>query len=243
MSNKKQHPFCRYSQLTEKTLNVELQVHTNWTDGKGDVATLLALAQQKNLGAIAFTEHVRHTTDWFDAFAKAVREGAKQTPDLVVYLACEAKALDTCGTLDVNDDILHACEMVLGSVHTFPKNLNGIADYKTASYDDFAKAEFELALGLVMHAPIHVLAHPGGMSLRKFGRFPDHYYKTLMQASLQTGVAIEINSSYMRDIPAFLDLCREIDPVVSIGSDVHDLEDMARCRDEVLKVRNKKGDV
>ena len=50
------------------------------------------------------------------------------------------------------------------------------------------------------------------------------------------GVAIEINSSYLVDVDAFLRLCQEVDPIVSIGSDAHKLEELGRCRD-VLRAR------
>jgi putative hydrolase len=53
----------------------------------------------------------------------------------------------------------------------------------------------------------------------------------LMEKSLTRGVAIEISASYLHDAAAFLGLCREINPFVSIGSDMHKLADVGGCRD------------
>jgi len=85
-------------------------------------------------------------------------------------------------------------------------------------------------------APIDVLGHPGGMSLRRHGRFPEKYFRALMTSTLERRIAIEINSSYLVDMPAFLALCEEINPYVSIGSDAHRLSELGRCRDQLLEL-------
>jgi putative hydrolase len=46
-----------------------------------------------------------------------------------------------------------------------------------------------------------------------------------------TAVAIEINTSYLRDVDGFLKLCTEVNPYVSVGSDAHTLETIGQCRD------------
>ena len=57
-----------------------------------------------------------------------------------------------------------------------------------------------------------------------------------MIEALKSETAVEINSSYLVDPEGFLRLCAEINPIVSIGSDVHKLEEMGRCRD-MLRAR------
>jgi len=49
--------------------------------------------------------------------------------------------------------------------------------------------------------------------------------------SAKTAVAIEINTSYLRDVDGFLKLCTVVNPYVSIGSDAHTLEAIGQCRD------------
>ena len=123
-----------------------------------------------------------------------------------VYVGVETKALDADGTLDAPPEALAEVELVLGSVHRFPDGDGRLIAPEALSYEDAARRELELALGLVRRAPIHVLAHPGGMCQRAFGRFPEEYFVTLMEAALERGVAIEINTAYTRDLDGFLAL-------------------------------------
>jgi len=218
--------------LTPPDVNVEYQVHTTQTDGEGTIVQILARARQQALDAIAFTEHVRMETNWFPAFAQAVRAAAADYNDLIVYVGCEAKALNMLGALDVTGEILAECNLVLGSVHRFPDGNGGYVDWRVLSDQDFARTEFDLAMGLIQVAPIHVLAHPGGMFQRQRHKpFPTPYLREMMEAGRAFGVAIEINTSYLVDVESFLELCAEIDPIVSIGSDAHKLDEIAHCRD------------
>ncbi len=222
----------RYADLTSEDLNIEFQVHTTQTDGQASVAEILRAASVCGLAAIALTEHVRMETDWFPEFASAVREEAKAYPDLRVYVGCEAKALDLNGSLDVTKKIVDECDIVLGSVHRFPGEGGGYADWDQMKDAEFAKMEHDLSLGMMRFAPITVLAHPGGMFQRRRKQpFPEIWIRSLMSASIETGVAIEINSSYLRDTDGFLSLCQEINPYISIGSDSHTLDTLGQCRD------------
>lgn len=230
--------FVRYRDLTAADINVELHAHTTQTDGKASIEDMIRVAHERGLAALALTEHVRRDTPWFSEWAANVRRAAQAYPDLTVYVGCEAKALDTDGALDVSDEIRAESNLVVGVVHRFPDGQGGLLNWNTLSEAEFARMEFELARGLLRTAPIHVLGHPGGMYQRKFKRpFPADYFAALMEASLERGIAFEISTSYLVDAPAFLDLCQQINPVVSIGSDVHDLAVMATCRDTLMSLR------
>lgn len=223
--------FVRFRDLEPDLLNVEYQVHTDRTDGEASVADVLDAAEEKELAAVAFTEHVRRDTAWFPDFARQVRERAERHPELRVYVGCEAKALDDRGSLDASEDVLDLCDVVLGSVHRFPDGRGGVLEFSDVDPERFARMEADLAIGLLRTAPIHVLAHPGGMYQRRFGAYPDYLFREMMEASLERGVAIEINSSYLVDFDAFLRLCDEVNPYVSIGSDAHRLAELGACRD------------
>ena len=229
-------PFRRFSDLDRAAINVDLQVHTTQTDGRASITEILDAAQRRGLSIIAFTEHVRRDTAWFADFARTVRQEAKAYPDLRVLVGCEAKALDTNGALDAPEAVLAECDLVLGSVHRFPDGKGGLLNFADLSAAECAETECALALGLLRHAPVHVLAHPGGMTLRRHGAYPVELFRQMLIASLERNIAVEINSSYLRDVPAFLKLCAEINPYVSIGSDVHGLEELGRCRDLLLEI-------
>lgn len=226
--------FARFRDLAPADLNVDLQIHTDQTDGEASVEQVLAAAAERGLGAIAFTEHVRVSTDWFDGFAARIRRASAAVPGVTAFVGCEAKALDPRGGFDCPESILRACDVVLGSVHRLPDGRGGFLRFEEMPPDELAEMECEYALGLMRGAPIHVLAHPGGMYQRHVGVYPEHLFRRMMEASVQTGVAVEINSSYLRDVHAFLRLCQEIDPWVSVGSDAHRLDELGRCRDTLL---------
>ncbi|ASY72198.1 putative hydrolase [Sinorhizobium fredii] len=228
--------FSRFRGLSREQLNVELQVHTNWTDGEATVLEVLQTAKKRGLAELAFTEHVREDTSWFPDFKAEIYSAVDAVGDMRVYVGCETKAMDDDGRLDVSQSVLDACDIVLGVVHRLPDGQGGYLDFKQLSFEETAEIEFRLSMGMIANAPIDVLGHPGGMSLRRYGRFPEDYFRALMKATLERGIAIEINSSYLDDMPGFLALCDEINPFVSIGSDAHKLSELGRCRDRLLEL-------
>ncbi len=235
MNDSRMRPeFVRFRDLTPELVNRDFQVHTVATDGRGTVRELIDLAAEIGLGEMAFTEHVRKTSTYFGAFAAEVR-AAREGASLPVFVGIEAKADSDDGDLDASPEILADAEIVLGSVHRFP--IGGeLVEAKTMSYEEASQREFRLAMGLIRNAPIDVLSHPGGMCQRAFGEFPADLFEELMEASISRSVAIEINSSYTRDMDSFLELCAKVNPLISVGSDVHRLDDLGSCR-TILKGR------
>jgi putative hydrolase len=226
--------FYRFCDLTRERVNVEYQVHTNRTDGEETIQDLLEEASRKKLSGIAFTEHVRKSSEWFADFKEEVVRHRSNVSSIDIYVGCEAKAIDAEGGLDASRDALAQSDIVLGSVHGFPSSLLAGRSMNELQAEECSEIEFELSLGLLRGAPIDVLAHPGGMCCRKFGSFPDKYYEILMKESLKRRIAIEINSSYIADLTSFLRLCSANNPYVSIGSDVHRLQEVGKCRDMLL---------
>jgi putative hydrolase len=159
-----------------------------------------------------------------------------------VLVGCEAKALDADGTLDVSDSILAEADLVLGSVHRIPNGSGGFFEFQAMPSTELADVELRFAVGLLKGAPIDVLAHPGGMYQRFKGPFPVDYFRELLNESVRCETAMEISSSYLREPGTFMDLCAELNPHVSIGSDVHELRAMGSCRDLVRSYLNGKSE-
>lgn len=234
MSPHRYHQFARFLDLNGSDINCDLHLHTNRTDGKADINTIIRHAVHRGLNRIAFTEHVRRDSNWFQEFACKVREERKSYKEIEILVGCEAKTLDTQGTLDVTDEILAECDIVLGCVHRFPDNRGGYLDLSTLSQEEFAQVEFELALGLLGGAPIDILAHPGGMYFKRYNSdLPNPMMKKVLEKSLEQKIAVEINTSYLGNFPIFLKLCAEINPYISIGSDLHCLDQIGKCRDQL----------
>jgi len=212
-----------------------MHMHTNRTDGEASISAIMSRAVEQGLSCVAFTEHVRRDTKWFLEFAGEVRTTQESYPQLEVLVGCEAKALNKRGLLDATNEILAECDIVLGSVHRFPDGQGGYIDFSTLSQEKLAQMEYELALGLLDAAPIDVLAHPGGMYFRQYAAdFPTALMCQLLEKSLEREIAIEISSSYLRDFGTFLQLCAEVNPYVSIGSDMHRLKKLGDCRNQLL---------
>lgn len=221
--------FLRFSELNAVWGNREMHMHTTQTDGKGSIMQVLQRAAEVGLAEIAFTEHVRADSDWFPGFAAEVRKLSLAVP-LRTLVGAEVRIADFKGSLDVSPAIREQCDILLASVHRFPDRDGKRMSFSDVPRDEFAEIEFNLALGLVRKGDADVLAHPGGMSCRWIGSFPDELYRALMKAAAKSGVAVEINSSYITDFGKFLSFLEEADPYVSIGSDAHLLSQVGECR-------------
>jgi putative hydrolase len=213
-----------------------LHVHTNRTDGEAGVDAILRTAVERKLDRIAFTEHVRRGSSWFHEFAREVREKSRAYPQLEVLVGCETKALDASGNLDASDAILADCDIVLGSVHRFSDGADGFVDTGPLTREEFAQLECAWALGLLRSGRIDVLAHPGGMYARRHASdLPDDLLRRILATSVEREIAVEVNSSYAQDPDRLLNLYDELNPFVSIASDMHRLERLGHCRDLIIE--------
>lgn len=224
--------FHRFDALTEDLISRDFQVHTNWTDGKGTVREVLEKARECKIDQIAFTEHARHTSTYYPAFFEEVDREAERFHDITVYRGFEVKIRDFNGGLDISDDMRASAEIVLASVHSLPTEDHGVMHAKNVSRETAIETELRLSLGVVRAGGADVLSHPGGMSCRFHGGFPMEYYDEILTAISPTDMAFEINYSYHASFMSdLLTLVSKHNPIVSIGSDVHDLDTMGRCRD------------
>ncbi|MHC1696855.1 MAG: PHP domain-containing protein [Geobacteraceae bacterium] len=220
--------FKHFRELNPKFLDCDMHIHTLYTDGKSSIGELIARAETNGLNMIAFTEHVRADSKWFSAFADEVRElGDKSW--VTVLVGAEARIINNDGELDISDSIRGECDIILGSVHRFTDAAGGYRPFSEVPASEFPGLEFDLALGYLRHGRGDVLAHPGGMS-NKFGHgFPDELQRILMRESSNRGIAIELNSKYILDMKGFCILAAEENPLISIGSDAHDLFELGSC--------------
>lgn len=231
--------FKHFNQLTDKDINIDYHIHTNQTDGHDSIDTIIKESLVKGLKGIAFTEHVRTSSDWFSEFADNVREAASHHPNIEVLVGAETKALDYQGGLDITVETLTKSDIILGSVHRIPDGKGGAIKFTDLKPRELAEIEFELARGMLKHSPIDVLAHPGGVYSLNHGAFPTRYFKELMYYAKVNDKAIEFSSRYLKNHYDFLSLCGEISPLVSIGSDVHNAKDIGSCRDTLHKFEYK----
>ena len=227
--------FLRFNDLYEKIPRQDFHIHTDITDGKSTMEEYIESAIQKKLEEIAFTEHVRKDSMWFDSFiskVKKLREGC----NLKIYYGIEAKAIDFEGRIDATSHMMKESEIVLGAVHRYPEGKGGFIDMKTLSEEKAAEIEFKLALGLLKYGEIDVLAHPGGFFESFFSDFPEDYLRILFKESIKRKIAIEFNSKYIKNIKSYFELCKEANPFISLGSGAHNITELGNSVKLIRKV-------
>ncbi|MCX6750958.1 MAG: histidinol-phosphatase [Candidatus Pacearchaeota archaeon] len=190
---------------------------------------------------MAFTEHVNKNTDWFDDFKKRI-DALKNNKHIKIFFGIEAGTVDFNGTLNATQEIIRKSDIVLGVVHRYPNGRGGLIalnETKDLGQDKAAEVEFKLALALINNKNVDVLGHPFGVYSKFFNRFPEGYMKELLIESLKKDKSVEINTKYIFEKDRFFKLLKEINPYVSIGSDAHSREEIARSFDMIRKVVKK----
>lgn len=228
----------RFNELTKSVIYCDYHIHTVQTDGHATVEEYIQAAIKKGLKEIAFTEHVRKSTGWYDSFVKEVKNLKKKYKSkLTIFYGIEAKILDYDGNIDATEDMIHKSEIVLGSVHRYPRGDGNYLNFQELSCDNAAKIEFKLACAIVKNPNVDVVAHPGGVFEKQFNTiFPRKYLEEIIIIANHYGKAIEINSSYLKDPSSLFNLCSKLNPFVSLGSDAHNTMQLGN----VIKLMNRK---
>lgn len=207
----------------------DFHMHTTWTDGENSVSDMYKQAVGHGIERILFSEHARKTSgDWFPKFAAEVRALPKQPCEALVGVECKVESFD--GKLDVSENIRHACDLVMASVHRFP----GETVVKPGAESGYSRAEaveteFRLAMAALRNPGVDILGHPFGMCYRRFGIAPPpDLVRELIRESARTGVAFEINARYHPNPRELADWCVADGAVVSLGSNAHKPEEIGR---------------
>jgi putative hydrolase len=207
----------------------DYHIHTTFTDGSSTIEEYIQTGINCRLQAIVFTEHVRKTSPWYLEFVETIEtlRGSYKN-NLDIFHGIETKILNTDGELDATDEMLDTAELVLGSVHRFPghNSAPAVANYHL-SEKEFAKTELELGKAILKNPDVDVLAHPGGMFMRYFKKnVPLGFMEELIDITNRHHRAIEINSSYLKDISLDTEPFLRMNPRISPGSDAHKKDEL-----------------
>lgn len=217
-------------ELTPAAMATDMHLHTAYTDGHASAAEMLAAARAAGLCLVAFTEHVRRGSDWYDAFYREVRRAASAHPAVRVLVGLEAKALDLSGGLDADEATLGRAEVVLGACHNYPDGRGGFVPAGELSAVQAAEIEFQALWELLDHPELDVLAHPGALTRKHFGFFPEEGLRLLVWKAARNGRAVELNGEYTppAEFERLLGWCRSEGAWVSLGSNAHRTEEVGR---------------
>ncbi len=128
------------------------------------------------------------------------------------------------GSLDLKDDILKECEVVLASVHS-----------------RFNMEEGEMTrriIKAIKNPHVHILAHPTGRLILEREAYKVNL-KEIIQAAIDNGVILEINAYPdrldLRDVDARL--AKEMGAKLAINTDAHSTQQMELMRFGVFTAR------
>ncbi len=205
----------------------ELHSHTTASDGKMSIEESAAIAKSRGFHTLAITDHSQSSAvagglspERLRTHIKAVREANKKVEGITILPGSEVDIL-VDGTLDYDDDLLGALDVVVASPH--------------AGLRAKPKQATKRLLKAIEHPLVHIIGHPTGRLIeRRPGIEPD--MNEIFAAAIEHNVALEINAHWMR-----LDLrdthvraAVEAGCLIAIDCDVHHADDYDNLRFGVL---------
>jgi DNA polymerase (family 10) len=108
-----------------KDVKADLQVHSNWSDGKLTMAEMARLEAKHGMKVVAFTDHsvslgVTGGLSMADHKKQAaeIKKAQKQVGDSITILHASEVEIKADGKLDYPDEFLKSLDLVLASLHT-----------------------------------------------------------------------------------------------------------------------------
>ncbi len=192
----------------------DLQMHTKATDGKNSIAEMAHKAKEMGYAYIAITDHSKavRVAGGLDekGLAKHLQEIEKVGREVSGMRILKGVEVDILadGSLDLKDDILKKCDVVLASVHS-----------------RFNMEEGEMTrriIKAIQNPHVSILAHPTGRLILEREAYKVNL-KEVFQAAIDRGVVLEINAYPdrldLRDVDARM--AREMGAKLAISTDAH----------------------
>jgi DNA polymerase (family 10) len=231
--------------IEEADLRGDLHSHSDWSDGHHPIEVMAEHARRRGYAYQVLTDHSRSLAIAHGLTPERVAEQVAIVARLNARFAAEEAAgtappetpvegfrlLHGCeleiradGTLDFEDDLLAAYDLVVASVHVARRQ----------SRDELTRR----TLNAIRSPHVDVIAHPSG---RKIGERDDLDldWEVIYAEAARTGTALELNGS-----PPRLDLAVErarravaVGCVVAIDSDAHDIKELDYVRWGISQAR------
>jgi DNA polymerase (family 10) len=199
----------------------DLHTHSNWSDGRDSVDTMVRAAKQLGYEYVAITDHSerawssrRLALDEVPQQRAEIESLRRKIPGIEILHGIEVDIMGD-GSLDFDDGVLEGFDIVLASLHD-PCEQDG-----PQLTDRYVKA--------IHHPLVNVITHPANRSPARSSGF-DLNFDALFQAAAETGTAMEIDGA-----PGHLDMDGAIarraaaaGVTIVIDSDCHRAEWLAR---------------
>ena len=234
---------------------VDYHIHSVFSDGEGDLGSILRMAKSQMLECIAITDH-------YDPYQPAGAGNPNQNqPDLKTFRNRFFKArleIDSpdepqmifgAETGPVSSEALYeTCDMVIGSAHYVtgyaadPANNGGVFNEK------YWDAYRDTVIKIIKDPYIDIIGHIEGYlplapllnrqttfeERREMDReiarryFTDGFWEKVIQNALRYGKVIEVHGMTQTPRPYYLQKAVRAGISVSVGSDAHRLSDIGR---------------
>ncbi len=213
--------------ITADDIRAELHSHTVASDGEMEIHESAGIAEKRGFHTLAITDHSQSSAvanglkpDRLRAHIGRIREIDRETPGIRILAGSEVDIL-VDGSLDYDDDLLAALDVVVASPHA------GLKAKPAQATKRLLKA--------IEHPLVHIIGHPTGRLIeRRPGLEPA--MDELIAAAVEHDVALEINAHWMR-----LDLrdthvraAVEAGCKIAIDCDVHGPDDYDNLRFGIL---------
>ena len=219
-----------------------LHIHTDYTDGECSVKSVVEQAESMGFERIAITEHIDKNSDWFEKFSQEVEILRMNKKSIKIIYGIEPRAIDYDGNLNAPQGIIDNSEIVIGVVHSYPKEERSFETEKYGMHEITAEKalylEYNASLALIKNGIIDVLGHPGGTYFKHFGKPPYDFYKDIIKEVSQSEVAIEINPFYLENVKEILEICMEFNPYIVLGDNAHKLNHLGKAYEAVREAIN-----
>jgi DNA polymerase (family 10) len=200
--------------IKDKDLRGDLHTHSNWSDGRNEIAVMARAAAERGYQYIVLTDHSQSLTiaqgltpERFRARAVEIAAVNKQPGMARVLNGAEVDILPD-GSLDLPDDCLASLDVVVASVHV--------------ALDQPKDVITQRVLRALRSPHVDVLAHPTSRRLDRRGETRVDIDAVIVEA-VKTGTALEINSSpYRLDLnDGWARKAREAGALLAIDNDAH----------------------
>lgn len=200
----------------------DLHLHTDFTDGKPTIRQYLDRAIALGLEHIGFPEHCNLKTTWLTTFVPALlAERKREEGRLIVHWGIEAKG-NAEGALAAKPEMLEAAEYVFGAFHS---SLTTVS-FPDLPHDEAIEMEHKVICAMLRARSCHAVAHPGGLSQKYHGDFPDTLFDEQAKLAAANDVALELNPGYGADIEKQIDVCIRHGCKVVLGSNAHAIDEL-----------------
>ena len=187
-------------------------LHTSYTDGVDTVDAYCRRAMSQGLKLLAFTEHVRKNMSYSYSDLLSDINRARKEFNLKLLAGCEAKVLDTDGSLDAAEDVIKRCDIVTAVFHSFTKT---------------DKESYLQALKAMLKNPyVHIWGHPTLFTRLNHIYLEEAEMDSIIELCIEKRILIERNLKHRLPDEGFIKLAINKGTQFVIGSDTHSASEL-----------------